>query len=72
MNESPIYHTVFVYDDQDRVFFALDYRNHLDATEESLRFIEDGYRTEILTLSTANLFDTAPDNYNADVERIAY
>ena len=71
MNSSSIYHTVNVFN-EGRFVMALDYTDKGEAIREMVAFQEDGFGTELLTLSTANIFDTAPDNYNPDVERFAY
>jgi len=69
--ESSLYHTVNVFN-EGRFVMALDYENRNDAVREAAEFQGDGITTEILTLSTADLFDTAPDNYNDNVDRTAY
>lgn len=71
MNQSSIYHTVNVFN-EGRFVMALDFKDKGEAIRESIGFQEDGFATEILTLSTAPLFDCAPDHYNDNVERIAY
>lgn len=71
MNLSSVYHTVNVFN-EGRYVLGLDFTDKCEAIREAIAFQEDGFGTELLTLSTANMFDTAPDNYNPDVERIAY
>lgn len=69
--KSPIYYTVNVFNDG-RFVMAQDFSSHFDAVRESVEWQEAGSTTEILELSHADLFSTSPDNYNPDVERVAY
>jgi len=71
MTNASIYHSVFVFLDGRHVFTE-DFKNHGDAIRSSVEWRDADCTTEILTLSDASLFDTAPDHYNADVDRIAY
>lgn len=71
MNHSPEYHTLHVFN-EGRFVMALDYDDRGEAVRESVAFQEDGFDTELLTLSHADVFDTAPTDYDPESTRIAY
>jgi hypothetical protein len=71
MSYSTIYHTVNIFN-EGRFVMDLDFDNKGDAIRESVSLQEEGFGTELITLSTANVFDTAPDDYTPESDRLAY
>ncbi len=67
---STVYYNVNVFD-RGNLVLSVDYDTRLEAVTESVAFSRDGFETEIIPLSTAGLFDTAPDTVS-EVDRVAY
>jgi hypothetical protein len=71
MSNQSVYHTLNVLN-EGRLVLSLDHTDKGEAIRESIEFQEDGFETEILTLSTANIFDCVKEEHIEELERIAY
>ena len=71
-NMFPSYYSVYVMNDAGKIIFIDDYDRRSDAIRANIEWQEDGYKTEMFTLSDAPIFDTAPDDHTRDVDRLAY